>query len=71
MAKKGKFAVRTDSINVGIICEEFGYLWLKLNKEDWQENYIKNRINKGCNNSNVVLCNRQISRKNKLQIYKI
>ena len=30
-------------------CEEFEYLWLKIDKEDWQENYIESRIN----NSNV------------------
>ena len=28
-------------------CEEFKYLGVKIDKEDRQENYIKNRINKG------------------------
>ena len=27
--------------------EEFVYLWVKIDKEDREENYIKNRINKG------------------------
>ena len=28
-------------------CEEFEYLGVKIDKEDRQENYIENRINKG------------------------
>ena len=28
-------------------CENFDYLGVKVDKEDWQENNIKNRINKG------------------------
>ena len=44
----------------------------KLDKEDRQENYIKNRINKGraiIAMLNSVMWNRQITRKNKLLIY--
>ena len=53
-------------------CEEFKYLWVKLDKEDRQENDIKNRINKGRAVTamlNNILWNRQITRKNKLLIY--
>jgi hypothetical protein len=53
-------------------CEEFKYLGVKIDKEDGQENYIKNRINKGravTATLNSVLWNRQITRKNKLLIY--
>ena len=28
-------------------CEEFEYIGIKIDKEDRQENYIKNKINKG------------------------
>ena len=28
-------------------CEEFKYMWVKIDKEEIQENYIKNRNNKG------------------------
>ena len=54
------------------IYEEFKYLGVKIDKEDRQENYIKNRINKGRAITallNSELWNRQITRKNKLQIY--
>ena len=54
------------------VCEEFKFLGVKIDKEDRQENDIKNRIYKDravraiLNN---VLWNRQITRKNKLLIY--
>jgi hypothetical protein len=55
------------------ICEKFKYLGVKIDNEDRQENYIKNRINKGRAVTamlNSVLWNRQIIRKkNKLLIY--
>ena len=50
-------------------CEEFKYLELKIDKEDRQENDIKNRINKGRAVTamlNSALWNREITRKNKL-----
>ena len=53
-------------------CEEFKYLGVKIDKEDRQENDIKNRINKGRAVTamlNSVLWNRHITRKNKLLIY--
>ena len=53
-------------------CEEFKYVGVKIDKEDRQENNIKNRINKGRAVTamlNSVLWNRQITRKNKLLIY--
>ena len=46
-------------------CEEFKYLGVKIYKEARQENYIKNRINKGRTVTamlNNVLWNRQITR---------
>ena len=52
--------------------EEFKYLGVKIDKEDRQENAIKNRINNGRAITamlNSVLWNRHISRKNKLLIY--
>ena len=45
---------------------------VKTDKEDRRENDIKNRINKGravTSTLNNVLWNRQVTRKNKLQIY--
>ena len=45
-------------------CQEFEYLRVKIDKEDRQENYIKNRINKGrviTAMLNSVLWNRQIT----------
>ena len=48
--------------------EEFEYLGVKIDKEDKQENYIKNRINKGGAVTailNGVLWNRQITRRRK------
>ena len=52
-------------------CEEFEYLGVKIEKKEVrQENYIKNRINKGSAIAamlNAVMWNRQITRK-KLQI---
>ena len=53
--------------------EEFKYFGVKIDKEDRQENYIKNSVNKGKAITamlNSVLCNRQITRKNKWLIYK-
>ena len=53
-------------------CEEFKYLGVKIDKEDRQEDDIKNGINKGRAITamlNSVKWNRQITRKkNKLQI---
>ena len=52
-------------------CEEFKYLGVTIDKEDRQEHDIKNWINKGRAVTailNGVLWNRQITRKNKLQI---
>ena len=52
-------------------CEEFKYLGVKIDKEDRQEDDIKNRINKGRAITallNGALQNRQVTRKNKLQI---
>ena len=52
-------------------CEEFKYFGVKIDKEDRQENSIKNRINKGRAVTamlNSVLWNRQITRKKQLQI---
>ena len=46
--------------------EEFKYLGVKIDKEDRQENYIRNRINKGIAITailNSVMWNRQITRK--------
>ena len=54
--------------------EEFKYLGVKIGKEDRQENYIKKRINKGTAITvilNSAQWNRQITRKNKLQIYNL
>ena len=44
--------------------EEFEYLWVKIDKEKRQENYIKNRINKGRKMAmlNGLLRNRQITK---------
>ena len=45
-------------------CEEFKYLGLKIDKEDRQESYIKNRINKGRATTamlNSILWNIQIN----------
>jgi hypothetical protein len=47
-------------------------LVVKIDKEDLQENDIKNRINKGSAITamlNSVLWNRELTRKNKLLIY--
>ena len=47
-------------------CEEFKYLGVRIDKGDSQENYIKNRVNKGRAVTamlNSVLWNRQITRK--------
>ena len=49
--------------------EEFKYLGLKIDKEGRQENYIKNRINKGrviITMLNTVLWNRQTTRKKQI-----
>ena len=51
--------------------EEFQYLGVKMGKEDKQENYIKNRTNKGRSITamlNGVLWNRKITTKNELLI---
>ena len=53
-------------------CEEFKYLGVNIDKEDRQEDNIKNRINKGRAVTamlNNVVWNRQVTRKNKLLIY--
>ena len=53
-------------------CEEFECLGVKIDKEDRQGNYIKNRINRGRAVTamlNGVQQNRQITIKNKLQTY--
>ena len=50
-------------------CEEFKYLGVKIDKEDRQENDIKNRINKGRAVTamlNSVLWNRQITIKKQI-----
>ena len=46
-------------------CEKFNYLGVKIDKEDRQENYIMNRINKGraiTAKLNDGMWNRQITR---------
>ena len=53
-------------------CEEFKYLGVKIDKENRQQNDIKNRINRGRAITamlNSVLWKRQVTRKNKLLIY--